>query len=77
MKSMKDAIKEGVMQRNNFNLKMCITVFYRQSNLSKYMEESFESILKTEAMLPERMTLKEKANMKKRRKYSGWSAERK
>ena len=59
--SMKDAIKEGDMQRNNVNLKMCIPMFYSHSNLSKYMEECIDYILKTEVMLPEQMALKVKA----------------
>ena len=63
------------MQRNNFNLKMCILMFYRPSNLSKYMEGCNDYIRETDVMFPERMAIKEKAasfvNMKKRRKYSG------
>ena len=70
--SMKDSIKEGDMQRNNVNLKMCIPMFYRPSNLSKYMEECVDYILKTEGKLPEQMALNVKAeyfvSIKKRRK---------
>lgn len=54
----KDAICEGDIFRVNNVLKMMIPFFYRHSNLSKYMTECIDYILKTEILLPARYGLK-------------------
>ena len=59
--SMKDAIKEGDIFRNNVHLKFCIPIFFGHSCLSKYMEESIDYILKTEILLSEKMSMKVRA----------------
>ena len=59
--SMKDAIKEGDIERNNVHLKVCVPFFYSHSSLSKYMEECIDYILKTEVMLSEKLALKVRA----------------
>ncbi|XP_061190846.1 uncharacterized protein LOC133198962 [Saccostrea echinata] len=59
--SMKDAIKEGDIYRNNVHMKFCIPVFFGHSCLSKYMEECIDYILKTEILLSEKMAMKVRA----------------
>ncbi|CAC5402478.1 unnamed protein product [Mytilus coruscus] len=59
--SFKDTISEGDIYRNNINLKFCIPFFFSHSNLSKYMTECIDYILKTEIMLSEKMALKVRA----------------
>ena len=54
----KDTVKEGDIQRNNINLKMCIPFFYSHSALSKYFTDCIDYILKTEAALTEKLALK-------------------
>ncbi|XP_076090697.1 uncharacterized protein LOC143062794 [Mytilus galloprovincialis] len=60
--SFKDTISEGDIYRNNINLKFCIPFFFSHSNLSKYMTECIDYILKTEIMLSEKMALKVRAS---------------
>jgi hypothetical protein len=52
--SFKDTDREGVIYRNNVNLKFCIPLFFSHSALSKYFIECIDYILKTEALLSEK-----------------------
>ena len=56
--SVKDTVREGVIYRNNVNLKFCIPLFFSHSARSKYFIECIDYILKTEALLSEKMALK-------------------
>ena len=49
---------EGDIYRNNVNLKFCILLFYSLPALLKYCIECIDYILKTEALLSEKMALK-------------------
>ena len=54
----KYAIREGDIFRANNVLKLMIPFFYRHSNVSKYMAECIDYILKTEILLPAKYRLK-------------------
>ena len=59
--SMKDAIKEEDIFRNNVHLWFCVPIFFGHSCLSKYLEESIDYILKIELLLSEKMSMKVRA----------------
>ena len=54
---MKDAIYEGDIFRVNISLKLMMPYFYAHSNLSKYLVECIDYILKTEILLSPRLSL--------------------
>ena len=59
--SLKDAIKEGDIDRVNVCLKLMIPLFFQHSELSKYMAECIDYIQKTEVLLSPRMAIKVRA----------------
>lgn len=58
---MKDTIKEGDFDRTNVILKTMIPYFFSHSNLSKYLTECINFILKTEIVFPPSLALNVRA----------------